>query len=310
MVPARRDRRGRRLPHVPPQPLAALLARGPRPRLEPHLHPRLEYVHPPRILTSPLILTPSPLTAFLGALGHVLNTLLLTLAISELSGSFFSEDAYRFLSSLSLFVFGLYYLYTYFIARRRESCCEPGANGSAPLVSTSARPTDPPAVHRAAAGSLLLLTAVSPCVGSMPVLIAFLAPPLSVSTVMAAGVTMLLASAGVMMVLVAVSYAGSKTLDFVKVRRHERCILGVALIVLALLTFFMFSHHHHHHHQAHGVSHSSLEHAHHGHDVPLLGQGGKHEHHDCEHGHDDAHVHGLSAGENIRTENNHGHAAS
>ena len=112
------------------------------------------------------------------------------------------------------------------------------------------------------------------------------------------------------MVLVAVSYAGSKTLDFVKVRRHERCILGVALIVLALLTFFMFSHHHHHHHQAHGVSHSSLEHAHHGHDVPLLGQGGKHEHHDCEHGHDDAHVHGLSAGENIRTENNHGHAAS
>lgn len=135
----------------------------------------------------------------------------------------------------------------------------------------------------------------------MPVLLAVLAPPVGVGTVLAAGAAMLAASAGIMMGLVAVSFVGAKTLDFASVRRHERCILGVALVVLSFFTFFVFSKHHHHHH--HGVGEmaavqTGTEGHHVGHEHHPMGR----EHHHMDHDHlHEGHDHGDMDDRVLRT---------
>lgn len=197
---------------------------------------------------------------FLGAFGHVSVTLLLMLAISEIGASLISESMYRLLSTSVLLLGGLYYLHTYMFIRRRDSCCDPNKSSQSVTVT----PADTPVVHKTAALSLILLTTLTPCVGSMPVLLAVLSPPIQLTTVLFAGATLLASAAGVMMTLVTVSYLSAATLDFAKVRRHERLILGVALVVLALFTFFVFSKHDHAHHgqdmaHVHAHEHGMME---------------------------------------------------
>eukprot|EP00177_Eucheuma_denticulatum_P003408 GFKZ01006160.1.p1 GENE.GFKZ01006160.1~~GFKZ01006160.1.p1 ORF type:complete len:321 (+),score=45.28 GFKZ01006160.1:661-1623(+) len=225
---------------------------------------------------------------FLGAFGHVSVTLLVMLAISEIGASILNEDLYRVLSTLFLLVGGIYYLYSYLIQRRRDACCvgddkQPRSKSVLPVVDNTA-------VNHTAALSLVLLTSLSPCVGSMPVLLAVLSPPLRPATVLAAGLTLLVSAAAVMMALVAVSYVGAASLDFTRVRKHERLVMGLSLIVLAVFTFFIFSNHDHHHHgHDHGHDH------HHHHEVGLgsaavheeVGGVSPHVDHHVEHG--DAH---------------------
>lgn len=190
------------------------------------------------------------LLTFLGAFGHVSVTLLLMLAISEIGASLISESTYRLLSTSVLLLGGLYYLHTYLFIRRRDSCCDPNKSSQSVTIA----PADTPMVHKTAALSLVLLTTLSPCVGSMPVLLAVLAPPIQMTTVLFAAVTLLTSAAGVMMTLVTVTYLSTATLDIAKIRRHERLILGVALVLLAMFTFFVFSKHDHSHH-GHNMTH-------------------------------------------------------
>ena len=166
--------------------------------------------------------------------------------------------------------------------QNRTSCCDRPAGKSSALAPTllahAAGREDPAAVHRAAAVSLVLLTTLSPCVGSMPVLISLLAPPVAASTVVAAAGTLLLTSVFVMCSLVAVSYLGAATMDFGRIRRHERLILGLGLVVLAGLTFFVFSDEHkHHHHGEHMMNGNDGEHGMHSHAEHMRMEGGRSE---------------------------------
>lgn len=209
-----------------------------------------------------------------------------------------SHDAYTTLSAAILVIFGGYYLFTYARGRTGAAspCCAPQervqtspppspelgdcnddtADGfSVPLPSLSlskplAGPTgsggaggeDSPSVSRAAALSLVTLTTLSPCVGSMPVMMAVLTPPVSVVTV-AAVWAVLLASAGcVMGLLAAVSFVGAGSARFANLRRHERLVLGIAFLALAAMTMYLLDHHDHDH--AHHGGHS--HHAHGNHD--------------------------------------------
>lgn len=217
-----------------------------------------------------IILCSPPLIAFLGAFGHVTVTVFIMLVISEIGGALVSEDTYRLLSSSVLIVLAAYYLYTYFIGNQRDSCCEPSDSkthlnkpATPPTTSATSRSLSPPdslAFNRAAELSLVTLTTLSPCVGSMPVLLTLMAPPIDPTKVLIAYFVLLATSAAVMMSLVALSFLGAARFDFAKIRRHERLIVGIGLLVLAILTFFVLSDHHHHHHDHH---HHASTHMHH-----------------------------------------------
>lgn len=175
-----------------------------------------------------------------------------------------SDAAYRILSSTFLFVAGLYYLYTYIVAKKRDSCCasssetasHPLKGSSTPDKSMDGVVVNGNTVNRAAEISLVMMTTLSPCVGSMPVLIAMMKPPLDVTRVALAALVLLAVSASVMMSLAALSFVGAARLDFGKIRRHERLVLGVCLVALAALTFFVLAKHDHTHHTHH---HGSAE---------------------------------------------------
>lgn len=194
-----------------------------------------------------------------------MTTILAVVAISRLSGSFLSHDMYKILTTLFLSTIGIYYLYSYFVNRRRDSCCDSSKRnddsieeGLLPLKKT---PTKIESVKKSsvadgtAALSLIAMTSLSPCMGSMPVLLAYLKPPFGPERVLLASAVLLTASAGVMCGLVALFLAGAKRIDFRRVRRHERLFLGVSFVFLAALTFFLLSRHeameHHQNHLPH-----------------------------------------------------------
>lgn len=146
-----------------------------------------------------------------------------------------------------------------------------------------------------------MLTTLSPCVGSMPVLLAVLAPPIRFPTVLAAGTVLLTSAAVVMMTLVAVSYVGAASMDFGRVRRHERLILGTGLVALSLLTFFVFSNHSHHHHyhtESGPAVHEAGAHR-------MHGRRGMHHHHHSQNGHEYRH-HVRGSFEHERRGHEHG----
>lgn len=141
--------------------------------------------------------------------------------------------------------------------RKRSSCCASHVPGA--IAKNGSASGDSAAVDRTAAVSVVMLTALSPCVGSMPVLVSLMAPPVKLSTVLAAGAVLLATSATVMCSLAGISYVGAATLNFEKIRRHERLVLGLGLVILAGLTFFVLSGEHAHH--AHDVDgHVHVEH--------------------------------------------------
>lgn len=173
----------------------------------------------------------------------------LIVTLSGLGGAVLSHQAYRTISSLFLVALGLCYLYAYGVGQRRDSCC---------ASSNEKQATDanrlPNGADTAAALSLVTVTALSPCVGSMPVLIAFLKPPLNALRVLYAFLTLLSAAAVAMCTLVALSCAGAKCIDFAGVRRHERLFLGISFIALAALSYYVLSQHSAHtHHEAAGT---------------------------------------------------------
>lgn len=208
---------------------------------------------------------------FLGALGHVTSTILVMLLVSGFSASLISEHAYRVLSSLVLLVFGLYYLYTYFVTQRRDSCCDGNKD---PNKSDSLNVN-----NSTAAVSLVMLTTLSPCVGSMPVLLAVFAPPVETHRVLMTAATLLFTASSVMAALAAISYLGAKSLNVAAIRRHERLVMGIALVALAIATFLIFSNHAHHHHHHHTADmHSAVK-------ADALDYEDAHIHHDMDHHH-------------------------
>ncbi|CAN8071498.1 unnamed protein product [Agarophyton chilense] len=200
----------------------------------------------------------------LGAAGHVTATIAISLLISGIGAAFISHQQYRVLSSALLFVWGLYYLYSYF-SKRKTTCCESSEKLPTLSKSQNVQKGDSSAVQRTAAISLVMLTTLSPCVGSMPVLVTLMAPPVAPSTVMLAAAVLFLTSMSVCCALVALSLLGASTMECTAVRKHERLILAAGLILLAALTFFVFTDDHEHHHH-HGVQpldqHNHHVHAH------------------------------------------------
>lgn len=215
----------------------------------------------------------------LGAIGHVTTTVIVCAVISGLGGSLISHEIYTRLSAAVMLTFGGYYLYTYFILQTRTSCCDSdlgssytigsigGGGGSAmstggglPKPPTSPlQTTDAPGVHRAAAVSLVALTALSPCVGSMPVLLGVLRPPVHAGTAMAAWMVLAMVAVGVMVPLVGVSYLGAAMFPLARFRRHERVVLGMSLVMLAVVTLFVLPAHDHDHHHDHGHHHHAVD---------------------------------------------------
>lgn len=182
----------------------------------------------------------------------MLSTLTAVLFVSGLTGAVLSHDAYRAVSSLFLLGVGGYYLYNYFVRKQRGSaaaCC--AADGSRQPLLGKAGSAEEPRLRKpdggagdvASALALVSVTALSPCVGSMPVLLAVLAPPASAARAGLAGGAMLAASCAIMLPLVACAYAGASRLDFARIRRHERLVLGVAFVVLAAATFTVLADH-------------------------------------------------------------------
>jgi len=218
---------------------------------------------------------------FLGALGHSLTTIATVSILSQLGGAVLSHEAYRRFSCGFLLFIGLYYSYTYLIRRERDSCCEPKAKAilrgsEAKDETTALKLTQSSSVDNnnsnknggkvdaMAALSLIAVTSLSPCVGSMPVLLAFLKPPLTLEKVLLSSLVLLSACAGVMCSFVGLSFIGAKRMDFSRFRRHERLFLGVSFVTLAFLTYFVLtasSHDHssHQHSDSH-LPHDSIVH--------------------------------------------------
>lgn len=187
-----------------------------------------------------------------------------------------SQEMYRAFSSGLLLCFGLYYLVA-FLRGNRESCCKASStilgteeysaitkrfsnspiaeSPSAKHVEASSQPTfEASNANRAAALSLLSLTTLSPCIGSMPVLLTLADPSRGAMPLLLAFAVLSLVTSFVMCVLVAISFLGAEKLDFVAIRRYERLIVGVGFIALAIITFSVLAKHDHHINGVHGVS--------------------------------------------------------
>lgn len=197
-----------------------------------------------------------------------MTTILAVVAISRLGGSLLTHDTYKMLTTAFLSTIGFYYLYSYFVNRRRDSCCDSSKQddseskqGLLPFKRSPRRVESPNKKSTVADGtaalSLIAMTSLSPCMGSMPVLLAYLKPPFTSERVVLASAVLLTASAGVMCTLVALFLVGAKRIDFGRIRRHERLFLGVSFVFLAALTFFLLSRHEAHEPHQH---HSHLPH--------------------------------------------------
>jgi hypothetical protein len=189
--------------------------------------------------------------------------------LSSLGGALLSEAAYRILSSGLLLVMGAYYLLSY-ATGARDSCCAntvsthlhekvtTATDVTTPMLgNTQAQPVRQStgsftAEDMTTAASLIAMTTLTPCVGSMPVLLTLVAPPAGVTRVLTSAAVLLVSSAATMTALVAATHAGASRLDFGRVRRHERLVLGAGLVVLAAVTFAVLASHdgaHAHHHK-------------------------------------------------------------
>lgn len=197
----------------------------------------------------------SNVSALLGALGHVTTTVVVIVAISGVSGAVLSHDIYTVLCSGVLFVLGGYYLVSYVLGRRDNSCCNSegeGCNSDENKVASSSSETA--SISRAAALSLVSLTTLSPCVGSMPVLATLLAPPVNIITVIIVWLSLYSVASAVMVPLVAASFVGTKAVAVARIRRHERLLMGLALIALAVTTL-LITHDHAAHSHSFGAAH-------------------------------------------------------
>lgn len=184
-------------------------------------------------------------------------TVIAVALLSELGGALLTHQAYRILSSLFLLALGCYYMFSYIVRRRRDQCCGVTGKGQ-PADQLPSTIKDGGATDGVAALSLIAMTSLSPCVGSMPVLLAFLEPPISLERLALSSAVLIISSAGAMGLFVALSLLGAQRLYFGRIRRHERLFLGISFILLAALTYFVFQHEDHGGH--HGGHH---DHAHH-----------------------------------------------
>lgn len=216
----------------------------------------------------------------LGALGHASSTMIVVLAIFGMSNAIISDETYTLLCTIVLLSLGTYYLMTYFLFGNRDSvsCCNKKSTDEnqneeqQTLENTKSKSLDKDDVHKndeniskAAAVSVVGLTTLSPCVGSMPVLATALTKPVSFLSVFLIWSVLTLTAIGVMLPLVALSFIGVRYAVFNRVRRHERFILGVMLILLAAVTSQLNSSHHHHHHHHHNAEKmSGMNHGHSG----------------------------------------------
>lgn len=198
-------------------------------------------------------------------MGHVLCTIAFALAIATLGDAVMSESLYRFISSALIFALGVYFLYTAYFANRHSCCDGKPSLGDEPLLPTRDR-TGPQYLsgmnsdghirmddageassveNHTTTLSLIALTSLSPCIASMPVLIALVT---DTKNLIAASLVLFVTSAALMCTLVSCTYVGAAQLDFPFIRRNERKIMGWSLVALGVLTFFVFANHHHHHH--------------------------------------------------------------
>lgn len=249
--------------------------------------------------------------AVIGALGHVTTTIILSLMISTMGNTLISEDLYNKACLIILLSLAGYYLFTYTYHGRRDSaaCCTNTTTTSSScdddtttltlsstIDHTKQADGDDDAVDintektssKFAALSVISLTTFSPCLGSMPMTLSLLNPPVEYMTVFKLWMTLGLVAICVMTTLVFASFVGVKYAILSKVKRHERLLLGITLIVLALVTYSM-NHDSHHHHHHHGVAHDMMT-------------GGKEENGktSCSHGHHHGHEMEENEGEVMR----------
>lgn len=200
-------------------------------------------------------------------------------ALSGLSGTLISHKVYCFVSSGTLILFGCYYIWSYISGAswRVLRCCEDGGGEKTEaneknesrefrtqdketLKEVSKDVGEDKRVSNAGAISLITMTSLSPCVGSLPVLPSIIvsAGGISAMRILSAWMVLLLTAGGAMCVLVGVSFVGAKSVKLSGIRRHERLIMGIGLIMVGLLTLAMFSNHNHTH--GHGVGGDHVDH--------------------------------------------------
>lgn len=179
-------------------------------------------------------------------------------------------------SSFLLLLFGAYCIYEYVVLKRTGSCCEMQDNNGVNDSPESHLHDSKKSVDVAAEMSLWALMAFSPCVGSMPILFALLRPPFDVARAFFTFCALFATSAIVMVSLVGVAFKGANRFNLSALRKHEKLVLGLSLVTLAIATYFVlpyFHSHHHHHHggdiqssvaQAHGLE--SVHSHHHDHE--------------------------------------------
>lgn len=244
------------------------------------------------------------MTAMIGALGHVTTTIILSLVISTMGNTLISEDLYNTACLVILLSLAGYYMFTYFYQGRRDAAaccattsCEEGTalgTTSSTLLTDSATSKqtddddddDTSNASNFAALSVVSLTTFSPCLGSMPMTLSLLSPPVQAVTVVKVWMTLAVTATCVMTSLVVAAFVGVRYAVLSKVKRHERLLLGVTLIVLAMVTYSMNSHeHHHHHHQGHEHGEEGVRQS-----VGTINDGGQTSS-SCSHGHHHHHWH-------------------
>mmetsp|Transcript_2205 Transcript_2205/g.3803 ORF Transcript_2205/g.3803 Transcript_2205/m.3803 type:complete len:279 (+) Transcript_2205:208-1044(+) len=207
-----------------------------------------------------------------GGIGHVLSTLLLSLLVSIVGHMILSEAIFQIITALVLFGFGLYFLLQYAQRHQRmsssssgstveEECCgglhpvhldqeclietghveEQERNGSR-TSSPGGRLTS----WKRAEWTLVMIPTLAPCVGTVPILVQALENTWSDSSNSTTGVgavtglvlLVLVTTVAVMTSLVAFSLAGSATINIQFLERHDKLLIGIGFIALAILAFF------------------------------------------------------------------------
>lgn len=234
----------------------------------------------------------------IGALGHVTTTIILSLVISTMGNTLISEDLYNIACLIILLSLAGYYLFSYAYQGRRDATaccastsCEEGINLTYSSSSNEINKqvddekSNSTGVSNFAALSVISLTTFSPCLGSMPMTLSLLNPPVQAITVVKLWMTLVVVATCVMMTLVIATFVGVRYAVLSKVKRHERLLLGVTLIVLAAVTYSMNSHEHHHHDNGKAVHQTMMK------DGQATSTSCSHGHHHHHHHHGHGHEH-------------------
>eukprot|EP00899_Mesostigma_viride_P012504 jgi/Mesvir1/21254/Mv21658-RA.1 len=180
-------------------------------------------------------LTKTLLITTLGALGHVVSTSLMGLAAVAMAHTVLPEEYVHAAASGLLIIMGIVYIFQNITGKGHCSHAHHGGGHR---------------MDRMATVGLVLVPTLTPCASTLPMFLAVAES--GFSGIIKATTVLLVTTLTVMLTLVTLSYLGASRFKFDSLKRYDRFLVGIVLILVGFLTIVLHHDHDHDHDHDHG----------------------------------------------------------